>query len=234
MDMQMPVMDGVEATLRIRAHEKSSGDHVRIIAMTANALAEDREKCLDAGMDEYLSKPIQIDVLRAALRWQQSSFAPTQPAPLPPDVSSAFSPLKSQPATLMGHLDFDQEPHASSEPSEPAMNASGFDYTEALTRVDALVVSIIGESFRDNWPKQMAQMREGMSSRDAVLVQRAAHTLRGLLGNFGADPATALCRKIEVASAAGDLEGPAPSIELLELEMRDLDVALSNHLKKEA
>jgi CheY-like chemotaxis protein len=58
MDMQMPIMDGLEATEKIRASEKKSGKHVAIVAMTANAYEEDRERCLRAGMDGYIAKPI--------------------------------------------------------------------------------------------------------------------------------------------------------------------------------
>jgi two-component system sensor histidine kinase/response regulator len=65
MDMQMPVMDGLTATTRIRAME--NGAHVPIIAMTANALHEDRERCLAAGMDDYLAKPLQGKQLRAMI-----------------------------------------------------------------------------------------------------------------------------------------------------------------------
>ncbi|HLQ38135.1 MAG TPA: response regulator, partial [Planctomycetota bacterium] len=70
MDCQMPVMDGFEATAAIRSLEKASGTHVCIIALTANAMNGDRERCLEAGMDDYISKPMKIDILSASLkRW---------------------------------------------------------------------------------------------------------------------------------------------------------------------
>jgi two-component system, sensor histidine kinase and response regulator len=67
MDLQMPELGGIEATMLIREHEKSTGVHIPIIAVTANALAGDRERCLNAGMDDYVSKPIQVKELFAAI-----------------------------------------------------------------------------------------------------------------------------------------------------------------------
>ncbi len=66
MDVQMPVLDGLEATQRIRQLERESGGHIPIVAMTARAMKGDRERCLDAGMDDYVSKPVRrADLERA-------------------------------------------------------------------------------------------------------------------------------------------------------------------------
>jgi CheY-like chemotaxis protein len=67
MDIQMPVMSGLDATMEIRRHEVSTGTHVRIVAMTAHVMRADRARCLAAGMDDYLPKPIAADALRRAL-----------------------------------------------------------------------------------------------------------------------------------------------------------------------
>jgi len=73
MDMLMPEMDGLEATAAIRARERGTDRRVPILAMTANAIQGDRERCIEAGMDDYLAKPIRIDQVRAALdRWLPS------------------------------------------------------------------------------------------------------------------------------------------------------------------
>ena len=82
MDCQMPEMDGLEATRRTRAHERPSGLHVPIIALTANAMVGDREQCLEAGMDDFLSKPFQLRELSAALdKWGPASADASQDTP---------------------------------------------------------------------------------------------------------------------------------------------------------
>ena len=75
MDVQMPEMDGLEATALIRVREKTTGKHIPIIAMTANAMIGDKERCLAAGMDAYVSKPIQIRELLAVIE----TFLPAAP-----------------------------------------------------------------------------------------------------------------------------------------------------------
>ena len=73
MDVQMPEMDGFEATSRIRQYQKESGVHIPIVAMTANAMKGDREKCIEAGMDDYLSKPVKVRELLEVLEKINSS-----------------------------------------------------------------------------------------------------------------------------------------------------------------
>ncbi len=86
MDVQMPEMGGLEATQFIRAHEASEGKHTPIVAMTANAMSEDRQRCLDAGMDDYLAKPLDFEKLRAALQGLSSEADAESVQP----VESAF------------------------------------------------------------------------------------------------------------------------------------------------
>jgi len=94
MDIQMPVMDGIDATRAIRERERKSGGHIPIIAITAHAAAQDRVRCFDAGMDSYLTKPIKSELLRAAI------------AELFPET--AVQPTSSSGQASGGYVDFDQ------------------------------------------------------------------------------------------------------------------------------
>jgi CheY-like chemotaxis protein len=80
MDIQMPDMDGFQATAEIRKREKQTGEHIRIVALTAHAIQGDRERCLGAGMDDYLSKPIQTGELTAVIR--RASVSGVRSAPV--------------------------------------------------------------------------------------------------------------------------------------------------------
>jgi two-component system sensor histidine kinase/response regulator len=86
MDVQMPVMGGIEATAAIREREANAGGHVRIIAMTAHAMTDDRERCLAAGMDGYLAKPVDPALLYAALEHDDTSPLPVQPQSAAPAI----------------------------------------------------------------------------------------------------------------------------------------------------
>ncbi len=200
MDMQMPVLDGLQATRRIREEEQRSGYHVRIVALTANVLPEDRERCLASGMNGYLAKPIKPRELHAVLAGE--TVAPAAPAPSAADPAPASTPA--------------------------------FDYRQALAQADPVVVRIIADAYRSNWPVQLRSLQEALARSDARQLQHTAHALRGLLGNFGAAPAEALARQLELLGAKGTAAEAAPLLPPLENHLQQLDQALVEFMAKPA
>ncbi|MDD2808892.1 response regulator, partial [Rhodoferax sp.] len=174
MDMMMPVMDGLEATALIRAGE-SGEQHVPIVAMTANAMQGDRERCLQAGMDDYISKPIEMTELQRVLK----RFAPELPNAETLDNSTLG--LGGQPE--LHHV-------------QPA-----FDYVQALAESDQEVVDIVKEVFMAQWPVDLDKMTAALTSGDMSPLLHTAHALKGTLGLFGAKPATQLALELEKMAA---------------------------------
>ncbi len=184
MDCHMPEMDGFEASEAIRRRENGL-KHTWIIAMTANAMAGDREECLRAGMDDYVSKPVRIEDLAAALERAGQQSAPPAPA-LNPKTIAALRELPSE---------------------------------DGASMLPMLVAAFLQEA-----PASVAAMNAAMGKNDARGLARAAHTLRGCSGYFGADRLQELCAEIERTGRAGLLE-PAP--ELLASAERELQRVIS-------
>ena len=171
MDMQMPEMDGIEATQRIRAREQQIGGHMPIIAMTANAMEGDRELCLNAGMDAYVPKPIQPRVLFATIETLLKSAVGDSPRRI----------------------------------EDKAAPDENFDYAAAVAKTDPDILEIIGAMVLAEIPQYMANIENTLLLGEPVELQRAAHTLKGLLGNFGAKPAVRWAQLIEDSAEQGNL-----------------------------
>jgi CheY-like chemotaxis protein len=167
MDIQMPVMGGVEATQRIRKVEQSSGAHTPIIAMTAHAMAGDAEKYLLNGMDGYVSKPIQVDLLRAEIGRLTKNAGPS--------MEQTARKAEKELATLI----FDHE----------ELLARVENDRELLR--DLLTI------FKEDFPRQLLALREAVEARDGDRVATAAHTLRGMLSNLAASQAAATAARLE-------------------------------------
>ena len=181
MDVQMPEMDGLEATRRIVA--RHGGDRPRIIALTANAMQGDRERCLAAGMDDYLTKPLRPAELTAALE------------------------------------------------RSGAEEVSGIDLRVLDMLLDSvggdpLFMSTLVDSFTDDAPARLAEMRQGLASGDSELVRRAAHTLKSTAATLGAPVLAAGCADLEARAASGDLADGHDALERLESAYRTVAAQL--------
>jgi PAS domain S-box-containing protein len=176
MDVQMPEMDGLEATRRI-CQQWPADQRPRIIAMTASAMLGDREVCLAAGMDDYISKPIRAKELQIALeRWGTPlSLQPVSPPPEPSLAEIDWAVL--------------DELHALQEDSE-------MDFVNETIRL-----------FLSDTPALITNLREAAANQDSAALKRAAHTLKGNSQSLGATRLAALCFDLEKLGRSGTIDG---------------------------
>jgi two-component system sensor histidine kinase/response regulator len=193
MDVQMPEMDGMEATAVIRARDKVHCVHTPILAMTAHAMKGDREKCLEAGMDGYVAKPIRAADLFAEIeRLVSDTSAPA---------------AQSAPAVM-------------AEPAngEVLDRAAFFERIEGDTD---LLADMVGLFLRE-CPCHLVAIREAVACGDARTLERAAHTLKGSVSNFAAPAAAAAVLRLERMGREGDLARAAEDCAALEMELERL------------
>jgi CheY-like chemotaxis protein/HPt (histidine-containing phosphotransfer) domain-containing protein len=172
MDVQMPELDGLEATRRIRdPKSRVLNLHVPIIAMTARAMRGDQDRCLAAGMDDYLAKPVQFDQLVSVLQhWLEQTSAP------PASDTKDAAPLPPQPDV--------------------------FDRAACLNRLggDEELMQRIIRVFLDDAKQQVANLAEALTLADSAEVCRLAHKLNGAAGSMGATALHELAAKLEDAA----------------------------------
>ena len=204
-DIQMPVLDGFAATAAIRELEAGTDQRIPIIAMTAHAMAGDRDRCLNAGMDSYVSKPFRPHELFGAVE----QVRPGEKGGAGAGGSRGAAPTAA----------------ASSAASRPP----AFDADEALKNVGGSrsIFAEMAELFAVECPKQMAEIEAAYAVRDAQAVMRAAHTLKGSVSLFAAATATAAARQIEQLGREGKLEEFPAAWATLEREVGELLAALA-------
>jgi CheY-like chemotaxis protein/HPt (histidine-containing phosphotransfer) domain-containing protein len=199
MDVQMPEMDGLEATAAIRAEELDSGQHIPIIAMTAHAMRGDKERCLGAGMDAYVPKPISSQRLRETIhRLMPPAKAPTPSHTPTPESVSTFDPK----ALLSA---FDNDP----------------DFLDEVVGM-----------FLSDYPDMLAQINGAIETLDASALERSAHALKGMLGNFRADHAADMALRLEEMGRNNQLADAQQLCNELSSALDQLEQAF-RHMAKE-
>jgi PAS domain S-box-containing protein len=203
MDVQMPVMDGIEATRQIRSPQSAVLNHgICIIAMTAHTMQSDRERCLAAGMNAYLSKPVSPQELSDVLvRWLPKNHAEletTNTVEVLPAILHSSSPVVFDQAAMLERLANDKE----------------------LARK-------VTEGFLDDIPRQIEALRRYVDISDASGAERQAHLLRGAAANVGGEALRALAFQIEKGGKTGDLRAVDAHMDELECQFLRLKEAMT-------
>jgi two-component system sensor histidine kinase/response regulator len=194
MDIEMPEMNGFETTKAIRNAEESSGEHIPIIAMTAHAMTGDRERCLDIGMDGYVSKPVDTEELFSTIDKFTRDF------------------------TTDDYTGEDRE---------------HIDGTRLLEQVgdDKDLLRQLIDLFAEESPKLLGKMREAIERNDPEMLQMAAHTMKGMIGNFAANRAVEEALNLENLGKSRNMEDAQDRLLALEKEIMSVQDALRNVVK---
>ncbi|MGB3093590.1 MAG: PAS domain S-box protein [Candidatus Zixiibacteriota bacterium] len=195
MDVQMPEMDGLKATRAIREDEGEKS-HIPIIAMTAHAMKGDKERCLQAGMDDYISKPIEPQVMIDTIeKWAK--------------------PYRRRTAL----------PRQGTSPKGDRSKGLPIDLETALLRFDndrELLRQLLQE-FLEAAPEQLGTLDEAVRRGDAKTLQSEAHRLKGAAGNLSARFIADLALKLETSGRNGDMSGAEETIAELRTELKKLE-----------
>jgi len=200
MDVQMPEMDGLEATKAIRNSEFGI-QNIPIVAMTAHAMKGDRERCLAAGMDDYVSKPIK-----------------------PEELFEVIEKL----ADKLRDKDNKEETMVPASKDNVPIAKDIFDLSKALEVVDGdkdLFKEIV-DLFLENLPDSIAQIREAIANSDASALDKAAHSLKGSVGNFGTKRAFEAAYRLELIGKEGRLAEADVALSELKKELKDLEASI--------
>jgi signal transduction histidine kinase/DNA-binding response OmpR family regulator len=206
MDVLMPEMDGLDATREIRA-KLPKDQQPRIVAMTANALTGDRERCLAAGMDDYISKPVQLDELAKVLRRQQEYVDPA--------ATAALRAITRPPTTTAESTEYRQAA------VDQLLSAAG----------PSAAAAVLGAMI-DSAPRLLAGLQQALAEGNAKEFRRSAHSLKANAATVGADALAETFQALESLGDAGDLESAKETAAAAEQGYRSLIEAIKKVRKR--
>ncbi|MFM7148222.1 MAG: response regulator, partial [Gemmataceae bacterium] len=210
MDLQMPELGGLETTIRIREQEKQTGKHLPIIALTAHAMKGDRERCLEAGMDGYVSKPIRTRELFQVMEQVLRNFAVHL---FDGDAPRLETPEQSSPSSLdIAH----SEPFNRSQ----ALDHCGGDPQLLQELIDMFLLEI------DGW---LSHLSSALASGNTKEVTRMAHTIKGSVGTFAAARCYQLSLDMEILGKTNRLPEAPLLRDQLQEELAKLKLALREY-----
>jgi CheY-like chemotaxis protein len=207
MDVQMPQVDGIQATAVIRENERTTGRHIPIVAMTAHAMEGDRERFLHAGMDAYISKPIKVKELF--------------------EIVQRLAPRTDSGKSEARHVCGWEEPPNRETPATHG-DAEVLDLAALRARLedDMDLLEEMIELFLETSPQLFTEVENAMAIRDASQLASSAHTLKGVLQNMCAERCARLALRLETCGRSGDIELADVSWNALQNEWGQLQTAL--------
>ncbi|MFO0929919.1 MAG: response regulator [Gemmataceae bacterium] len=207
MDVQMPELGGFETTDRIRQQEQGTGEHLPIIALTAHAMKGDRERCLQAGMDGYVAKPIRARELFATMEQVLRTHSPE----------------------LFGDDGLDLPADPAMGLKENGMTGESYDRQEALQRCgnDPQLLAELIAMFDEQMGELLTRLRKALDTGDAKELKIAAHTIKGMLGTFAAHEGQEVAKRVDQLVLDGKLAELPPLVRQLESEIVRLKADLA-------
>jgi len=199
MDLQMPVLDGLSATMAIRAREKATGQHVPIIALTGHAMRGERENCIRAGMDEYLAKPVDTaELWRLLARLVGTTTAL-------PEVAPSHAPAEDRKATIDWNAALDMYDH------------------------DREFLQEISTQFLQCWPITLTKLSDALAAGNAERLAAEAHALKGAAAQLATKEVVLAAQRLELIGKCGELAEATFAIQELTAAVQCLQVYLKKN-----